>query len=147
MANNNEWEPLDRQEKPQVQYQRQPQRQNTERRRKKDWVVRLISLLSVVGWIAAIVVLFFLDKAKPESANFFTNIFNLSLHHTTWNTSLVRTALIIQVAVLAVCVLGFLFNMTRHRRKSDKYNRAIIILGVVSVVSIVLFLVNFGNLL
>jgi hypothetical protein len=118
-----------------------------ERRQKNDWVVRIISVFSIVGWVASATMLVFLDWAKPEKSNLITRYLRVFVPSSTWNSSLLRIALGIQVVVLVVCVVGFILNMRRHRRKSDRYNRSLIILGIISLTIIGLFLVNFSTLL
>lgn len=117
-----------------------------DRRRKKDWVSRAVPIISIIGWATAIFALFLLDRASPPMDNFFSRFFGVTLR-TAWNASLLRTALVILILVFVVCVVGFLFNMTRMRRKSDKYNKSIITLGILALVGIVFFLIQFGGLL
>ena len=123
--------------------QRDP-RQYVDRRRKKDWVTRAIPILSSISWIAALAILIFLDRASPDRANFFTRLAG-TMVYSTWNTQMLRIALIILVVVFIICLIGIIFNALRHRRKTDKFNIPIIIMEIVSGVGIVVFLVNFGS--
>lgn len=117
-----------------------------EKRRKKDWVTRAIPILSAIGWVATLVMITLLERAQPEQGNMFTAIFGAPLR-SYWNTSLLLAALLVLIAVVFISVVGFFFNMKRHRRKSDKYNKPLIALGCVSIISLVLFLVRFGSFL
>lgn len=117
-----------------------------DRRRKKDWVSRAVPIISIIGWAIALVSLFLLDRASPPQDNFFARFFGLTLR-TAWNTSLLRMALFFLILVFVVCIVGFFLNMTRMRRKSDKYNKSIIALGVVALLGIIYFLIQFGGLL
>ncbi|MDR1620228.1 MAG: hypothetical protein LBS18_06170 [Clostridiales bacterium] len=117
-----------------------------ERRRSKDWVTKAVPIFSVIGWLASLVMLVFLDRAKPPSSDFFSRYFGAQLR-TEWNVSLLRTALITLITVFCFCVFGFLFNAARHRRKTDKYNKSILILGIISLAGIIAFVLVFGNML
>ena len=121
-------------------------RKFVERRQKKDWVTRMVPFFSAVGWIAAFITILFLDRAKPQQANLFTRIFNTPINNA-WNASLLRIVLITLIAVFVVCVTGLLFNMSRHRRKGDRYNRSVLVLGILSLCGILMFLWRFGVLL
>lgn len=116
------------------------------RRRKKDWVTRAVPIVSGIGWLAAFVMLIYLERARPADYNFFSRYYGAPLP-SPWNTSLLRIALVVLIGVLCVCIIGFLFNMTRHRRKSDKYSLSILILGALALVGIVVFLWQFGGML
>lgn len=47
---------------------------------------------------------------------------------------------IILVLNFAVCTMGFIFNMARHRRKTDRFNKSIIIMGLLSLAGILWYL-------
>lgn len=116
------------------------------RRRKKDWVTQAVPVVSVIGWLTAIVFLILLERARPQQSNFFSRYFDVVLV-TAWNASLVRTSLMVLVGVLLVCVVGFFFNMLRQKRKTDKYSKSIIILGLISLVAIAAVIIVFRDLL
>ncbi len=117
-----------------------------ERRRKKDWVTRLIPIFSAVGWLSVVVFIFLLERASPRTGDIFTTKTDLIMVSGI-NSTLLRTSLAVLILVFLVCVLGFFFNMFRHRRKSDKYNLSIIILGLLSMVGIIVFILVYGRYL
>ena len=114
-----------------------------ERRQRRDWVSRSVSILSVVGWLCSMIALLFLESAQPDKENFFTRIFNTPVR-SYWNSSILRFSMISLTLSFVVCAVGMVFNMMRNRRKSDKYNPSIIALGIFSLGSIVIFLWRFG---
>lgn len=127
--------------------QPQQQRRFVERRRKPDWVTRAIPLLSIIGWFIAAAALFMIDRARPRtSENFFTRL-SSSGAFSTVDTRLLYVAFISLIMTFVLCLTGFIFNMTRHKRKSDKYNPSIIILGALSLVAIAAFLILYGRFL
>lgn len=119
---------------------------NEDRRRKKDWVTRAIPAISISGWLLAIATMFFLDGAKPMRENAFTRLYGMEIH-STWNQNLLRVTLSLLIFVAAICLIGFLFNLLRKRRKSDRFNKSVIILGSISVLSIIVFLFAFWPML
>ncbi len=119
---------------------------SNERRQKKDWVTRAVPFCSVIGWACALTVLAFLERAKPEDPDFFSRIRNTVLR-TTWNESLVRISFFILLAIFLFCALGFIFNMLRNRRKTDKINHSLLVLGILSVGGLGLFLWQFHSFL
>ena len=117
-----------------------------ERRKRKDWMTKAITIFSVFAWIAAFAILSFLDMARPQQGNFLSWLFAAPVR-SSWNASMLRIAFAILLAVFLVCVVGFLFNLFRSRRKSDRYNKSLIILGVLSLIGIVIFLWKFATIL
>ena len=61
------------------------------------------------------------------------------------NRALLRGAFVAVAASFLVCVIGFILNVTRHKRKTDKYNKLLITLWVISAVFIAVFLINYGG--
>ena len=114
-----------------------------ERRKKTDWVTKMATALSVVSWIVAFAVIIIIDQAQPEKQHFFNRFFNVG-ERDYWITSLLPVALGLLIGSLAICIFAFLFNMLRMKRKTDKYKKSIIVIGVIVVVSIVFFLLRFG---
>jgi len=121
-----------------------------ERRKKVDWVVRMATVLSIVSWAFAVAVWAVLEMASPErDFRFITSI--LSKHHDAtivvrsyWDSTLLPIAFILLIVSLVICVVAFFFNKMRMRRKTDKYRKSIIIIGVITIAGIVLFLIRFG---
>ena len=120
----------------------QEPRRYVERRRKKDWVVRSVNVIAVLGWLGAVITIVLADRAKPGSENMFIKMFGGEVV-TAWNTELIRTAFISILISFFVCAVGLLVNMTRHKRKTDRFNKSIIILGIISFILIVIFITAF----
>lgn len=109
-----------------------------ERRQKKDWVVRSVNVIAVIGWICALAAWLYIDKAKPETENFFTRWFNLKIRGY-WDITLLRKSIGALLISFVTCVIGFFFNMSRHHRKTDRYNKSILILGAITFIMIIFF--------
>jgi len=120
-----------------------------DRRKKADWIVKMATILSLVAWAVAIAVWAVLDAASPErEVSWFTSIGRMRgvdiAVRDYWDTSLLPVAFGLLLAALAICILAFMFNKLRMRRKTDKYRKSIIIIGSITIIGVVLFLVRFG---
>ena len=120
-----------------------------ERRRKADWVVRMATILSLIAWAVAIAVWVVLDRASPEKeVAWFTSIARVRGTEVEirdyWDSNLLPLAFGLLLAALAICILAFLFNKARMRRKTDKYRKSIIIIGTITIIGIIVFLFRFG---
>jgi len=122
------------------------ERRPPDRRKQADWVVKAAATLSVIAWLVAIVVTFVLDFASPERVDFFTHQWGGDVR-TYWNDGLLPVAFVLLILSFLCCIAAFIFNMLRMRRKTDKYRKSVIIMGVVSFGAIVFFLVRFGGIL
>jgi len=114
----------------------------SERRKKADWVVKMATILSVLSWLVATAVIFVLDRASPEKEHMFSRMFGVSVREF-WETPLLNVALVLLIISLAICIFAFVFNMLRMRRKTDKYKKSIIIIGVITIIGIVFFIFRF----
>ena len=113
-----------------------------ERRKKADWVVKMATILSLAAWLVAFAVWIVLDSASPEKTTFFTQFFGASVR-SYWDTSLLPVAFALLVVSLCTCIIAFVFNMLRMRRKTDKYRKSIIIIGAITIAGIIFFVIRF----
>jgi len=121
-------------------------RKFVERRKKKDWVVRSVTAIAVLGWICALVSLLLIDRASPAHENFITRFLSVSVVGY-WNSTFLRGAFVATLASFVVSIVGFILNASRHRRKTDRYNKLLITICALSTVVFVLYLVNFSRYL
>ena len=124
-----------------------------ERRRKVDWVVRMATVLSLIAWTVAFAVWIVLEMASPEKETMFASLArsnrtvfgaNETVIRDYWDATLLPIAFFLLIAALAICVVAFFFNKARMRRKTDKYRKSVIIIGTITIVGIVLFVIRFG---
>ena len=114
-----------------------------ERRKKVDWVVNAATVMSILSWAFALGVWLILDAAAPQQGTAFTDFFGATAR-TWWDVTLLPWAFAALVISVLSCLLAFFFNMARMKRKTDKYRKSIIIIGCVSIIGLILFLLNFG---
>jgi hypothetical protein len=117
-----------------------------DRRKKRDWVVRAVPYISAVAWLSAAVSLYFLDRARPPKATFWTTFNDIDLS-TFWDPRMLQYSFIVAVEVALVCVLGFLFNLMRHKRKTDRFSSSIFVLFCLTIIYMVYLAVRFGYLI
>jgi hypothetical protein len=117
---------------------------SAERRREKDWMTKAVSVFSLIGWGFAIAMVMLFSEAGPEKENFITRILGVEVPHV-WNRHLLRVSLILLTLSFVFCAVGFIFNLLRHNRETDRFNKPMIFLGIVSAVGIVLFLIKFSG--
>ena len=118
-----------------------------ERRRKSDWLVKAAILMSVLALMSLFAVWIVLDYAAENRANFFNYYFGVEVPENPLTYTLIPIAYGLLLATLGICVIAFVFNKMRMRRKTDKYRKSIFIIGGITIVALVLFLINFWNVL
>jgi uncharacterized membrane protein len=114
-----------------------------EKRRRRDWATQAITIFNLAGWGFAIVTAMLLSQAQPGRENFITRVLNITLPNV-WNRRLLWISFIMLIAAFASCVTGFVFNMMRHRRKTDRFSKPLVVLGVISAITIAIFLMRFS---
>jgi len=114
-----------------------------DRRKKNDLVVVLASALSVVCWILALAVWLFLDQASPDKVNVFSTWRNVLVRNY-WDSMLLSTAFRLLLASVCISIIAFVCNLLRMKRKTDKYKKSIIIIGAVTIIGTVIFIIRFG---
>ncbi len=103
-----------------------------ERRKGPDIIVKIVWLVSAVSWLLIIIALAFADKAKPENETFFDRYLGKTAR-SYWDEELLRYAFIIFIINLIICIVGFVLNLQRQKRKTDKISKSIILLGIASL--------------
>ena len=119
------------------------------RRRQTDWVVNAAAVLSVLAWVFAFVVLLILDIASDRVAlPGVQAALGGEARTTNWNIVLLRQiGLIVLVFSFLCSVAAFMFNMMRMRRKTDKYRKSVIIMGLITLTGIVFYVIRFGHII
>ena len=117
-----------------------------ERRRRKDWVVRSVSVIALFGWLLAIMSLITVRIAQPRGDDYFTRVYGSSIIGF-WNTPMLRVSFLALLLSFMSCLIGMIANMMRHRRKSDRFNKSVITLAILSLLGCVAFLVNYSYLI
>jgi len=124
-----------------------------DRRQKVDWVGRFATILSLCAWGIMIAVWIVLETASPErDMKFITSFFDVQFGtapsvRTRWNYSMVYTAYILMLVSLGTCVIAFFLNKMRMKRKRDKYKKSIFIIGGITIIAFIAFMIRFWSVL
>ncbi|MDL2273000.1 hypothetical protein LJC34_00365 [Oscillospiraceae bacterium OttesenSCG-928-G22] len=116
-----------------------------ERRRKPDFFTRFVQVTGVLGWFLSSLSILLLLVARPsDKQNIFTRFLGIVATPTGWDLFWLRVSFVLITVTTLLCLFGLLFNAKRHRRKTDRFNKSIIILLIVGAASIAAFLLLFG---
>ena len=121
-------------------------RQFVERRKRPDWIVRSVTVIAILGWACAMIALMLIDRASPLQENFLTRFLKVQIV-STWNTSMLRWAFVASLASVVTCVVGLILNASRQRRKTDRFNKLLIVISVISGALFIFYLANFARYL
>ena len=114
-------------------------RRYSERRRGKDWITRCIEILSGVSWVAIIAIIVSVGFATPQGGGgewALTRMLGMTVMTRT-NYYYYDVARYLSLATFLLCLFGFVFNMLRRRRKTDRFRKPLIVFGAISLVSFV----------
>ena len=118
------------------------------RRKQADWVVNSAAALSVVSWVVAFFVVLVLDIASERPAMPGLQSWlgaSPAPAITQWNATILPIGLILLVVSFLCSVAAFMFNMMRMRRKTDKYRKSVIIMGLITLAGIIAYVIRFGT--
>ena len=115
-----------------------------DRRSGPDTLTKSIRWVAVAGWLFLLASLIFIDLAKPEFVTFFDRHFEIAEGmRTTWNMSLARIIFYLMVGGFFFGAYGFIVNITRSRRKTDRYRLNLLTLSIVSLFGAIYYLIYF----
>ncbi len=109
---------------------------NIERRRRSDIWVKLLHFFNFLSWILIAVIFIVFERAKPQFQSFFDRFYHLKLR-TNWDFKFVDYLLWILVAGIIISIFGFLLSFVRSRRKDDRNQAGLIIMGVLSLLFLI----------
>ncbi len=113
-----------------------------ERRSGPDVWFKMISWLSVIGWVLMLISLVLFDLAKPHMITFFDRFFHVS-GVSIWDYQMTLYIFYIMIFGVILSVIGLLINAKRHRRKRDRYSLSLVLLGVVSLLGAAFYMFRF----
>jgi len=114
-----------------------------ERRKGKDTVLQVVTIMAVIGWTLLLIALFIIDKASPQEIELYFNIVDTGASSSpgAWNQHLLQ--LVFYIMLLGMCLsgVGLYLNSKRNRRRNDSYYLSLIFLGIVSTIGTLYLLV------
>lgn len=112
---------------------------STERRRGPDAVVKTVWWTVGISWVLIITALTLTNSAQPNTETFFDRLLEISVR-SFWDNDLLQYAFYVLLLNFTVCVIGFVLNILRQKRKTDRINKSIIILGVIALLGIIWYM-------
>jgi hypothetical protein len=106
-----------------------------DRRKKKDFWATVLFYLNILSWIILAFILYTFHNAQPEFESLFDRAYQLDLR-TAWNIQFLYYLITVVCSGIVVSIAGALLAIFRGRRKSD-YKKAPIIIGVISLVTLI----------
>ncbi|MGE5630890.1 MAG: hypothetical protein ACM3TR_07310 [Caulobacteraceae bacterium] len=113
-----------------------------DRRKGPDTLVKWVKWSGIVSWIFVALILFITLIAKPGFESYMDKSFHISLANT-WDTNLMQFVLVLLVLLFFFCMISIIINLLRCRRKTDRFNKTLIINAVAAFIGILLYLVFF----
>jgi len=110
-----------------------------ERRKGPDIVVKTVWVVSAVSWLLIMIALALSDWASPETETFFDRYLGKTVR-TYWDENLLWYAFIVFLINFIICVIGFILNLQRQKRKTDRISKSIIVLGLASLCGVLWYL-------
>lgn len=113
-----------------------------DRRKGPDALVKWVKWSGIISWVLVVIVLFLTLIAKPGFESYMDRSFHVKLENS-WDTNLVQYAFILLVFLFFFCMVSIIINLLRCRRKSDRFNKTLIINAVASFLGILAYLIVF----
>jgi hypothetical protein len=123
------------------------------KKKKKDWIGSMATILSIVAWVIVLAVWLVLEAAAPErERRFITSFFDVQFGtapsiRARWNYTLVYVAYILMLVSIGICAIAFVLDRFRVRKITGKYKKSIWVIGGITVVAFIVFLIRFGYVL
>ena len=108
------------------------------RRRGPDSLQKAIGIFAGVSWLLIISSFFVNLYTKPSGESLWARRYGGRIG----DTSLIVYVNILLVLVILVCIIGFMINMSRHKRKSDRFSKSLIFFGVISLIWLIVNLIS-----
>lgn len=113
----------------------------TERRRGPDAVIKAVWWTVGISWVLIITALLITSEAQPKFETFVDRMLKVSVRNY-WDIDLLRYAFYVLLLNLAACIVGFVLNILRQKRKTDKISKSIIVLSVITLSGILWYLIR-----
>jgi hypothetical protein len=116
-----------------------------ERRKKKDWMCRLVVAFTAIGWMTVPFVVLFLQMSLPNTnINVFMTMLGMTTRASGLNHDMMWLTLGLLLLIVTLSLTGLLFNSKRRRRKTDRYNKLNIAVGSAALVSLLGLLIAYS---
>lgn len=113
-----------------------------DRRKGPDALVKWVKYSGIISWILISMVLFITLIAKPDFESYMDESFHIRLQNA-WDVNIMQYVFVLMVLLFFFCTISIVINLTRYRRKSDRFNKTLILNAVAALIGILLYLFFF----
>ena len=106
------------------------------RRRGPDTLTKVIGIFAGISWLLILTVFIFYVNSKAREASLYDMRFSVA-NSFQGDPSLLMYANIALVLVTIVCFIGFMINISRHKRRKDRFSKSLIFFGIGSIIWLV----------
>jgi len=112
----------------------------TERRKGEDFWLKTIKILAVIAWAIFTVSIYLLGKAQPQIESFFERWLKVSVRKE-WDSRLLKYFFNFMIIIFYLSGSGLIINTRRHKRKTDSYNKTLIIFFFISAFCLLIYFI------
>lgn len=113
-----------------------------DRRRGPDALVKWVKYSGIISWVLISVILFITLVAKPNYESYMNDSFHIRLQDA-WDVKMLQYAFLLLVMLFFFCMISIVINLMRYRRKSDRFNKTLILNAAAALIGIILYLLIF----
>lgn len=113
-----------------------------DRRKGPDALVKWAKWSGIISWILVSTALFITLIAKPRFESYMDKSLHVKLQDS-WNTDLLQYVFLVLILLFFFCMLSIVINLMRFKRKSDRFNKTLIINAAAAFIGILLYLFLF----
>lgn len=113
-----------------------------DRRKGPDTLTKWVRYSGIISWILIAAAFFITLTAKPGFISYMDESFHVKLQ-SDWDVNLMQYAYILLVLLFFFCMVSIIINLLRYKRKSDRFNKTLILNAAASLIGIILYLIYF----
>lgn len=114
----------------------------TERRRGKDWVMKWLDWSVIMTWMISFVIMVNFLMAMPERPNTIDRYYGYPVR-LEWDLTMIQRNIYYLLALFVVTSLSVILNSTRMKRADDHYRYTLVVMGILSMVLILAYILFF----
>lgn len=114
----------------------------SERRRRKDWVLRWLDWSVIFTWLLTFLILVNFLLAMPERPNTIDRFYGYPVR-LNWDMSMIQRNIYFLLALFVITSFSVVLNSTRLKREEDHYRFSLVVMGGMSLLMIVAYILFF----
>ena len=117
-------------------------KKDKDRRRGPDAIYKAVKSILYTSWLTLLSAFIFWGLAKPKLVTYVERRYGATIR-TTWDLGLLRVAYYLVIALGVFALLGALFNLTRMKRKTDKFHYSFLFMFLLAVFAVFMYNIYF----